>query len=132
MAILSCPVDSACPTPYAITAAQTTVPMMALSLPETRRSGCAPSLSPATEGLQKRVSLGVREVGADQLAVPSVEPFTEAVEVGVLSDQEQGRPPGPELGPDPLQVLLADAGPFGGLDEGADPSTEHCARHGDG
>src|SRR3954470_16168469 len=98
-----------------MTAAQTTVPMIALSLPETRRSGPPPAPSSATEGLQERGALAVGEVRADQGAVPPVEPLPEAVDVGVLRHQEQGRVTRADLGPDPLQVLLADAGPGGGL-----------------
>src|SRR4051794_20345166 len=125
MATLSCAVDSACPTPYPITAAQTTVPMITLSLPDIRRREAFTSFSSATEGLQQRGPFGVGEVGADQPAVPQVEPLPKAVEVGVLGDQEQGRVAGADLRPDPLEVVLGDAGPGGGLGESADPCSEH-------
>src|SRR3954453_3816789 len=92
MARLSSPVVSTWPVTAAIAAAQTTVPVMAPSPPRTSPSGSRRSSaagSATAEGLQQGVALGLREVGADQLAVSAVEPLTEAVEVGVLGDHEE-------------------------------------------
>src|SRR4051812_45301152 len=110
-----------------MTAAQTTVPVMTPSLPLTSRRGPDRRSSSATEGLQEDGPLGIGEVGADQPAVTAVEPLAEAVQVGALGHQEQGRAAGANLGSDPLQVLLRDPRAGGGLDEGADPGAEREA-----
>ena len=87
-----------------------------------------PDGSATSEGLQQGAALGLGQVGRDECGFSAAEAIPEAVEVGVLRDQEQGRRPRHELGTDPLQVLLGDAGAGGCLGKCTDAGTACPAR----
>src|SRR5574338_796954 len=117
-----------------MTAAETTVPMIAPSARLTRPSGSggggpgwpSPAGSAAVpdvlapEGLDEDGPFGIGEVRAHEGLVHPAEPIAELVQVAGLGDEEQGGGALGDLRAGRLEVLRGDAGPLEGLAERPD------------